>query len=154
MAPVRQNKTHRINEVDDLKKSHAVNHMLAALSILSISILGSCSGCENKISEQKVSPDKSVKAVVFSRNCGATVGYNIQVSVIPAGASLPDDPGNVLIMEPYTNSGRGVAVEWRDSRKLAVWYPRDAKIFIQKQTCQVHMGPFSQKSIEVIYIPD
>jgi len=64
-------------------------------------ILWSCGDpdCRNEIQEEHVSPDGSIKLVVFSRDCGATTGFNTQVSVLPIDTALPDSPGNTLIMK-------------------------------------------------------
>jgi hypothetical protein len=70
--------------------------------------------CKNEISKELVSPDGINKAVIFSRNCGATTGYNCQASILPAGDLLPDDTGNAFIF--YTP---GAEVSWLDSKTLS-----------------------------------
>jgi hypothetical protein len=70
---------------------------LAALLALSV-VLSGCDLCENEISQSVISPSGKMKAVVFSRNCGATTGANTQVSIIPASGMLLDDGGNTLIL--------------------------------------------------------
>lgn len=37
--------------------------------------------------------------MIFNRGCGATVGFNTQVSVLSAEAALPDAEGNVLVVD-------------------------------------------------------
>ena len=54
--------------------------------------------CENDVISSTMAPSGHVKAVVFQRGCGATVGANIQVSILEASQTLPNESGNVLIV--------------------------------------------------------
>lgn len=54
-------------------------------------------------------------AFVFNRGCGATVGFNTQLSVAP-GDSLPNDGGNVLIIDETVP----LAVSWLSETSLQV----------------------------------
>jgi len=58
-----------------------------------------CNSCGNEISQTVESLSGLVKAVVFNRNCGATTGFNTQVSVLPAVDELPNSAGNILILD-------------------------------------------------------
>jgi hypothetical protein len=63
-------------------------------------VFGGCADmCDNEISQSVVSPDGTLRAVVFGRNCGATTGFSTQLSIIPANSELPGEPGNVYIAE-------------------------------------------------------
>jgi hypothetical protein len=58
-----------------------------------------CSGsCDNQMLSSVTSPSGQLKAVVFSRTCGATTRFNTQVSIIKTEASLPDEGGNALVI--------------------------------------------------------
>jgi len=62
--------------------------------------VGGCDvGCENKVMASAGSPDGSKNVLVFSRGCGATTGFNTQVSVAPKGVPIPAGAGNTLILE-------------------------------------------------------
>jgi hypothetical protein len=93
--------------------------MRRPLSIVALSMLlliGGCSGCENEVSQNSVSPSGRQQAVVFQRECGATVGSNVQVSILANGQPLPDAGGNTFIVE-----GSGpVRVEWSTDSMLLV----------------------------------
>jgi hypothetical protein len=54
--------------------------------------------CENGQIQSVVSPSGTKKIIVFERSCGATTGFNTQVSIIKASKELPGGTGNVLIM--------------------------------------------------------
>jgi hypothetical protein len=53
--------------------------------------------CANEVASVTESADHQLKAVVFHRECGATVGKNSQVSVISQLGFLPEEGGNVFI---------------------------------------------------------
>lgn len=44
--------------------------------------------CANEIIEEIPSPNKGFKAVIFTRDCGATTGYSTQLSIIDNSANL------------------------------------------------------------------
>jgi hypothetical protein len=89
-----------------------------------------CNTCENQISQTVVSPSGNLKAVVFSRNCGATTGFNRQVSVIPATAALPDDGGNALILD----GSAPLQVQWRADSALYLTGHISARVFKQAKS--------------------
>lgn len=99
---------------------------LAALLTLSVGLTG-CDFCENEISQSIISPSGKLKAVVFSRNCGATTGVNTQVSIIPASGMLSNDNGNTLILDGATQ----MKVEWRSDSVLHLKGLGAAKVFKQ-----------------------
>jgi hypothetical protein len=69
------------------------------LAVVGVLQLCGCSPCENEVTQSVLAPSGRLKAVVFNRGCGATVGFNTQVSILEAGRQLPDDGGNVLIVD-------------------------------------------------------
>lgn len=97
--------------------------------IASLGILASCSqmSCENEVLDTIPSPDGSVSAVVFNRNCGATTGGNIHVSVISNGA-LPTEKGNALVMDEVIYSW-DARPKWEREGKLTLTIPPNAKVF-------------------------
>lgn len=81
------------------------------------SFLSACgSVCENEIAQTVLSPSGISKAVVYSRNCGATTGFNTQVAVLRANAVLPDDGGNTFI----ANGTVPVIVQWQSDTALHI----------------------------------
>jgi hypothetical protein len=94
-------------------------------------LLAGCGAvCENEVSETSHSPSGKMKAVVFNRGCGATVGFNTQVSVLPAGADLPNDGGNVLIVDDAVP----LKLEWQSDQALRITGRFATRVFKQKSS--------------------
>ncbi len=70
--------------------------------------------CEN---EQLSDQMKNMRQLPL--NCGATTPYSVQVSVIPAGGQLPNEPGNVVVFRESLVPG----IRWSTPRELEVSYP-------------------------------
>jgi hypothetical protein len=95
----------------DTKCSFTFALMISAL-------LTGCEGdmCGNEISQSIISPSGSYIAYVFSRNCGATTGFNTQVSVLPSTSKPPSDSGNL-----YINSQQfPVQLQWQSDKVLKI----------------------------------
>ena len=82
------------------------------------------------------SPDGKLQAVVFERDCGATTDFSTQVSLLQRGATLPDNPGSVLVLDRdhgRAPSGPGggptVVVRWLADDSLAISFDRRARLF-------------------------
>lgn len=71
--------------------------LLVAVAVLA-AVAGCDVGCDDEVVSTVASPSHTTSAVVFNRNCGATTGFNTQVSIVQAGAS-PSGAGNVLILD-------------------------------------------------------
>ena len=78
--------------------------------------------CENAVVTSIESPDGSHVAVVFSRNCGATVGFNTQVSLGASGARPLEGPGNVWVAD---DSGATEKASWGGPQVAVTWVSRD-----------------------------
>lgn len=105
--------------------------LLPGVLLLTVSIgLSGCDGCGNEISQTVTSPSGKLKAVVFNRNCGATTGFNTQVSIIPSSETLPSDGGNTLILDGTVP----LKVEWRSESALNLRDLGAAKIFRQSHS--------------------
>ena len=96
--------------------------------VLSISVLGMLAGyyvfsgwglCANTVYQVIESPDKTYKAVLFERNCGATTGFSTQVSVVPIDFSLPEEEGNVFIVDGHPDNS-GLKLNWRSGTQLTI----------------------------------
>jgi len=84
--------------------------------------------CENEVSATVRSPSGKMKAVVFNRGCGATVGLNTQVSVLSTGAALPNDDGNALIVDEDVP----LALHWESDDSLQIAGTRSPRVFKQE----------------------
>jgi hypothetical protein len=84
--------------------TQALDRMKINFALLAALLVGvSASGCSDICSNEPVadipSPSGKNKAIVFHRNCGADTAPNTQVAVIPAYSTLPNIPGNALILD-------------------------------------------------------
>jgi hypothetical protein len=89
--------------------------MRAFLSIVAL-LLGGCGSCGNDPINAEASPDKKHMAIAFIRDCGATTEFSTQVSILPAAGKLPNESGNVLVVE----GKQPVAVRWESSKVLVI----------------------------------
>lgn len=105
-------------------------------------LLAGCEGdmCGNEISQNIASPSGSYVAYVFSRNCGATTGFNTQVSVLPSTAKPPHDSGNLYISSQQTP----VRLQWQSDKVLKISGAIDTSTIKQVTT----VG-----GVQVIYVP-
>jgi hypothetical protein len=104
------------------------SHFFMAVGLM---LLGGCGAmCENEISQTVVSPSGNMKAVVFHRGCGATVGFNTQVSLLPASARLPNDGGNVLIVDGSVP----LKVEWKSDAAVLITGQLNTRMFKQQSS--------------------
>ena len=95
--------------------------------LLSLVVLSSCSTCGNEVAQTIASPSGHLTAMVFNRNCGATTGFNTQVSIISGLDTLPNDGGNVLILDGTVP----LRVHWQSDSALQLAGVGSAKIFKQ-----------------------
>lgn len=72
------------------------------------------------------SPDGQYKAVAFGVDCGATTGFNTQVSIFPANVSFDRDayPPILILDDKWT-----LHMRWHDSARLLVTVPSTAQIY-------------------------
>lgn len=107
----------------------AINMRWVSLIIACLLFSGCLSNdCVNVVREELVSPNGKLKAVVFSRNCGATTGANIQVSVLDKKENLPNDGGNALIVD-----NGDAKVSWKKEGGLLVTLDSEVRVF-KKET--------------------
>ena len=105
--------------------------LLVVFFALSMMLVG-CTDfpCENESPAEHVSPDGQWKYVSFDRNCGATTGSNLQVSVLPASKSLPSEAANTFIADDNHGATRFVAQPaWVNAHTLRISYSPKARIF-------------------------
>jgi hypothetical protein len=80
-------------------------------------ILSSCSDvCDNDDAVEYPCSDRSVKAVVFRRSCGATTDFSTHVVLLPFGQQLGNNPGNVLILKRECR----IQARWENTKHLVL----------------------------------
>jgi len=106
---------------------------LATITAMCAIFMSSCSSepsCENELQGHSLSPDGKWSAVIFSRNCGATVGDSYQVSIVPSG-EMPIGKGNALVVDqapPYSNRLKPI---WNGGDSIIVPIPAGSRIFLK-----------------------
>lgn len=109
--------------------------LMLALVLGATSCVSLAGDCANTIHREVASPNGKMKAVIFDRDCGATTGFNTQVSVLPFDGKLPDDGGNAFVADTNgglaSSGGRGpyVGVAWANDTELVVTYDKAARVF-------------------------
>ena len=100
--------------------------------IATSAILSSCSGggysCQNELLDTVASPSGKLSAVVFTRNCGATTGENMQVSVLPRGAHSTEK-GNALILDQAPIYSTTFRPTWSSDNSVVLAIPSGARVF-------------------------
>lgn len=124
---------------------------LAAILVVS-ALLTSCNvnpPCQNEILGRTQSPDGKRAIVEFTRNCGATVGQNYQVSIVASDAT-PQGKGNVLVVDRESTSADDIVPvggdkpSWIASDSIAVSIPAGTRVFERNTNVdgvQVHFWP-------------
>ena len=88
------------------------------------------SNCANEAIAKCSSPDGQWKYVSFDRNCGATTGNNLQISILPASESQPSSAANAFIADDNHGATQFLAQpEWSSRQKLRIAYSKKARIF-------------------------
>jgi len=104
-----------------------IRHFAICLTLFS---LAGCLGteCSNEPITEVTSPDGTKKIVLFSRNCGATTGFNTQGTILNCGDALPNESGTTFIID-----GGSAKVSWAGDSKIVVTLEGSARAF-KKET--------------------
>jgi hypothetical protein len=76
--------------------------------------------CANQIYQEVYSADRTLKAVVFQRDCGATTGFSTQVSVLPAGETLTNDIAGNLYIANGRPADSQLMLQWSSQRSMLI----------------------------------
>jgi hypothetical protein len=106
---------------------------LARTVAFAITFAASCAGCSelcgNEVVASVSSPSGAYKAVVFTRDCGATTGWSTQVSVLRGSEQLPNEGGNTLVLEGKSP----VQVTWKSESALSLSGTSGGRLFKQER---------------------
>ncbi len=101
-------------------------------------------GVSNTILEQVISPDEQYTIYVFTRDAGATTGFNTQVSIKKNRELLKNKEGNTFICDlnhisvgnekKYAQGGPKLSLNWITNNDLAIYYPKGIRIYKQEST--------------------
>lgn len=106
-------------------RQSAARALIAGCLIVMTGCSAGETGCVNKEIDRHLSPDKAQEAVVFVRECGATTSPALNVSVLRRGKALPDEAGNVLVLnDPAAMAAKrgDVVPTWKAARELHLSY--------------------------------
>ena len=125
--------------------------MLAMIGLAIVVAITINNACSNAIWAEYISPDRTLKAVVFQRNCGATTGFSTHLSLIANDAELPNSGGNVLTLKGPPES---VApdVSWDSNMELHVHRQLNGEEF-DPQTSWSTPSLFRSREIKIEYDP-
>lgn len=99
---------------------------IIAICASAIVFLNRFDPCDTVVERVLPSPKKNMSLVVFRRDCGATVDFNTQVSLLPAGKSFDVDA-----YPPFFGvSGRSnVSVDWLSENRVRIVAPKSENVF-------------------------
>lgn len=112
--------------------------MRFGFGICGLALFISACGCQNELQDSVPAPDGRHVAVLFQRNCGATTGDNLELSLIRS-AGMPHGDGNAFIADAPARDSAGmvamvslVKLQWLSTRALQVSYDRRLRVFRQE----------------------
>lgn len=106
-------------------------HLASTTILVFTAWLSACDQiCENEVTQSMTSPSGKLKLVVFHRGCGATTDSNTQASIIKATDSLPNDSGNILIVDDKIP----VQINWLSEERVSISGLGSAKVFKQEHS--------------------
>jgi len=102
---------------------------LAAFGFVVFQDIGSAD-CGVDIFATLTSTDGRHKAISFGVDCGATTGFNTQLSILPAAAIFDRDayPPQLILDGKWT-----LAILWKDDTGLVVTIPKTVQIYKQEE---------------------
>ena len=96
--------------------------------LMAFPLSGCISSCDNEVVSTIASPSGVTNAVIFGRNCGATTGFNTQVSIVDADGGTPRDGGNVLIVDQKVP----LKISWDSDSELLIAGSGKTRVFKQE----------------------
>jgi Family of unknown function (DUF5412) len=105
--------------------------------------------CGNHLVQQSLSPNKNLKVIIFSVDCGATTGFSTQISVVNSDYILEkNEKGNVFIADDDHGKSKtngeiiDLNVKWVDNDNIIIEYDKNARVFKDKS---------SKKGVNITY---
>jgi len=99
--------------------------------------------CANEIHKVYMSPNKSFKAVVFERNCGATTSFSTQISILDSNEELENEEGNVFIISGHPDTVAPY-LKWASNVQLKI----NHRLNGQESKALVEYGLFSKVKVK------
>ena len=113
-----------------------VSGMRAYLAVLIAVATSGCSdACQNAVASSGISPDGTLAAVMFQRDCGATTGFTTQISILRP-SEKPKGSGNAFIADDDhgaarvgTWEGPWAEAKWLTPDHLLIRYAAKSRLF-------------------------
>jgi hypothetical protein len=102
--------------------------------------------CENTEVARTPSPDGKRDAVLFTRRCSGTKSVGSQVSILAAGAALPNKSGNAFV----ANGGK-IRAEWGGPRVSLAWTGPTALAVTRDVTAEVYKSEAEAGGATITY---
>ncbi|HNQ79371.1 MAG TPA: hypothetical protein PK747_09520 [Acidobacteriota bacterium] len=122
-----------------------ITALVAALSCGPFSLFQ----CENHILFESSSPNMAYKAVVFSRDCGATSSLSTHLSIVRKSKKLPNNYGNVFQCD--TNHGKTPYIPGQGAHIEIKWLSEDELLVVYDPNCRVYEKELNYKGIRIKY---
>ncbi|WP_043605496.1 hypothetical protein [Novosphingobium sp. Rr 2-17] len=110
--------------------------MKVCLPLLALLTCTGCSGtCQNTVASSSLSPKGNLAAVLFRRDCGATIGFSTQISILRSD-DKPTGGGNAFIADDDHGAARvgswegpWADVKWVAPDHLLIRYAAKSRLF-------------------------
>jgi hypothetical protein len=119
----------------------ATGGLIGIVAAIALGLNSMTPSCGTEPISATLSPDARLQVVVFEYDCGATTDFSTQVSVLPAGATESNQPGNVIRLDANGNAaprgpggGPVAAVKWVGSDSLEIRFDQRAQPDFQART--------------------
>ena len=111
---------------------------LYASAVAVSSLLGLRAECTNAVRASYPSLGNELTAVVFQRQCEAGTEAAVHLSILPTGAVLPMDDGNVFVAEPAHDRAASqdepeIRITWMGRNRLQVGYDHRLRVIKQEK---------------------
>jgi hypothetical protein len=112
--------------------------MKARFPLIALLTCAGCSDvCQNTNASRNLSPDGTLAAVLFQRDCGATTGFSTQVSILEPN-EIPKGSGNAFIADDDHGAARvgswngsWAETKWLAPDHLLIRYAAKSRLFKQ-----------------------
>ena len=76
--------------------------------------------CANEIHQEIYSPERTLKAVVFQRDCGATTGFSTHVSIVAAEEALSHHAAGNLYIANGHPAQSSLVLQWSSETSVII----------------------------------
>lgn len=106
--------------------------------------------CANDQTQVVYSPNKNLKVIVFTRDCGATTGFSTHVSLLKSSQNLENEGGNLFAADFDRTQQKSaapspqVSLRWLSNTQLEIQHSDNIRTFRKVE---------NDKGVHVVYVP-